>query len=139
MNTRKAIRYVAPLAIPLIAIIFVWNVIVHGTIQHPGKSTYQSRCAQCHGDNGEGIKALTPPLLKADLPVQQFDSLPCWIKFGMNHPIKVNGVEYDQPMYPNEVDEIQTANVINFICQEFLKYDTTVNSIWVKEHWKACQ
>ncbi len=139
MDKNKIIRYLAPFAIVGIIIIFILNVITHGSIQHPGKSTYQSRCAQCHGDNGEGIKALTPPLFQADLPVQHFDSLPCWIKFGMNHSIKVNGIDYDQPMYPNEVDEIQTANVINFMCQEFFNYDTTVNSIWVKQKWKDCE
>lgn len=139
MASNKLIRYLAPFAIVLIAIIFVWNVLTHGSIQHPGKSTYQSKCAQCHGEKGEGIKALTPPLLDADLPVQYFDSLPCWLKYGMNHAIKVNGVEYDQPMYPNELDEIQTANVINYISKEFLNHDTSVNSIWVREKWKTCQ
>ncbi len=139
MNKAKLLRSLAPFAIVGIIIIFVLNVVTHGSIQHPGKSTYQSRCAQCHGDKGEGIKSLVPPLLHADLPVQQFDSLACWIKYGMNHPIKVNGVEYDQPMYPNEVDEIQTANVINFMCQEFWDYDTTVNSIWVREKWETCK
>lgn len=139
MNKNKLLRYIAPFAIVGLIGIFVWNVATHGTIEHPGKSTYQAKCAQCHGDKGEGIKTLTPPLLNADLPVQQFDSLPCWIKFGLNHPIVVNGIEYDQPMYPSDVNEIQTANVINYITAEFLKYDTTVNSIWVKEKWKNCQ
>ena len=139
MDRNKIIRYLAPFAIVGIIIVFVLNFITHGSIQHPGKSTYQSRCAQCHGDNGEGIKTLTPPLSHADLPLQQFDSIACWIKYGMNHPIKVNGIDYDQPMYPNEVDAIQTANVINFMCQEFWNSDSTVNSIWVKEKWKRCK
>ncbi len=139
MNKKKVIQYLAPFAIVGIVIVFVLNFITHGSIQHPGKSTYQSRCAQCHGDHGEGIRTLTPPLIHADLPVQQFDSLACWIKYGMNHPIKVNGVDYDQPMYPNDIDEIQTANVINYMCKEFLEHDTSVNSIWVKEKWKTCK
>ncbi len=136
---KKHLRYLAPFTIVVIVAIFIWNIFSHGSIQHPGKSTYQSRCAQCHGDKGEGIKTLTPPLFQADLPVQQFDSLPCWIKHGMNRPIQVNGITYDQPMYPIEVDEIQTANVINYLCEEFFGYDTTVNSIWVKEKWKNCK
>jgi len=138
VKLNKLLRLLAPFAIIGIIIVFVLNFITHASIQHPGKSTYHSKCAQCHGDNGEGIKTLTPPLFKADLPIQQFDSLACWIKYGMNHPIKVNGIVYDQPMYPNELDEIQTANVINFMCQEFWEKDTCINSIWVKEKWKTC-
>lgn len=139
MNPKRYIKYLAPFFIVVIAVVFVWNVLTHGSIPHPGKTTYMDKCAQCHGDNGEGIKALTPPLMNADFPKNNFDSIPCWIKFGMNHPITVNGIAYDQPMYPNEIDEIQTANVINFISTEFLKYDTAVNSIWVKKRWESCQ
>ena len=57
----------------------------------------------------------------------------------MNHPIKVNGVDYDQPMYPNEIDEIQTANVINFMSSEFFNCDSSISSIWVKQKWKGCE
>ena len=139
MKANKFIWYLAPFTILIIMVIFIWNVATHGSIQHPGKSTYQSKCAQCHGDNGEGIKTLTPPLIKSDFAMAHFDSVPCWLKFGMNHPIKVNGVDYDQPMYPNEIDEIQTSNVINYINKEFFNLDTAVNSIWVKEKWKNCE
>lgn len=139
MNSAKIIRGLAPFTIFLIAVIFIWNLISHGSIQHPGKTSYKNLCAQCHGDNGEGIKELTPPLLQSDFAKQHFDSIPCWLKHGMSHPIVVNGVQYDQPMYPIEVNEIQTANIINYISKEFLKYDTTVNSIWVQQQWKNCE
>jgi cytochrome c1 len=138
-KTNTLIRYAAPFAIVGIVAISIWNLFSHGQIQHPGKSTYTNKCAQCHGDNGEGIKSLTPPLANADFAMQNFDSLPCWIKNGMNHPIKVNGVDYDQPMYPNEIDEIQTANVINFMSSEFFNCDSSISSIWVKQKWKGCE
>ena len=138
MKTKKLLQIIAPFTLVIIAILFVLNLVTHGSIQHPGLSTYQTRCAPCHGDNGEGIKTLTPPLFHADLPVHHLDSVACWIKYGMNHPIKVNGIEYDQPMYLSDIDAVQTANVINFLCKEYWNYDTTVNSIWVKEKWKNC-
>lgn len=138
-NKKQILQALAPFAIVGIVIVFVLNIYTHGSIQHPGLSSYQTKCAQCHGDKGEGIKTLTPPLMNTRFAVENFDSLPCWLKFGMNHPIKVNGIDYDQPMYPNELDEIQTANLINFMNQEFFHYDTSVNSIWVKEKWKGCK
>lgn len=139
LSTNTIIKYAAPLAIGGIVFTSVWNFFTHGQIQHPGKTTYTNKCAQCHGDNGEGIKSLTPPLANADFAVKNFDSIPCWIKNGMNHAIKVNGVDYDQPMYPNEIDEIETANVINFMSNEFFKNDSAISSIWVKQKWKSCE
>jgi mono/diheme cytochrome c family protein len=115
------------------------NVLTHGKIQHPGKSSYQSKCADCHGDKGEGIRALVPPLAKSDFAQQYFDSIPCWLKNGMNHPITVNGVQYDQPMYPLEMDEIQIANVMNYISKEMLESDKEINSLMVKKKLKRCK
>ena len=115
------------------------NVIGHGSIQHPGKSSYQSKCASCHGDNGEGIKTLVPPLANADFALHNFDSIPCWLKNGLNHPIKVNGIEYDQPMYGLEMDEIQIANVMNYISKELLHSDKEINSLTVKKLLKGCK
>lgn len=135
---KRLIHSIAPFAIVLLAAIFLYNVITHGYIQHPGKTSYERECAQCHGDNGEGIKSLIPPLANADYARQYFDSIPCWIKGGLNHPIFVNGKHYDQPMYPISMDEVQTANVINYIAKEFLKNNKEVNSAWVKEKWKNC-
>lgn len=140
MNTlKKYLKYAAPFAIVLIVAIFIANVYTHGRIQHPGKSTYQNKCAQCHGDNGEGIKALTPPVMQSDFAKANFDSIPCWIKNGMNHPITVNGVVYDQPMYGLEMDEIQIANVMNYMADEMLQNNRQVHSWQVKEILKNCR
>jgi mono/diheme cytochrome c family protein len=132
------IKYLAPFTIVVIIIIFIVNVITHGSIQHPGKTSYQSQCADCHGDKGEGIRALVPPLASSDFASKHFDSIPCWIKNGMNHPITVNGTAYDQPMYPLEMDEIQIANVMNYISKEMLGSDKTVNASEVRRRLKEC-
>lgn len=139
LKPAQIIKYMAPFAIILIIGIFVINFITHGSIQHPGKSTYESKCAQCHGDKGEGIKVLIPPLNQSDFARQNFDSIPCWLKNGMNHPIIVNGIEYDQPMYGLEMDEIQIANVMNYLSREMLNTETEVNSRQVREVLMNCK
>jgi mono/diheme cytochrome c family protein len=139
LKSSHLIRYLAPFTIVVIIIIFIVNVVTHGSIQHPGKSSYQSRCADCHGEKGEGIRALVPPLYKSDFALQHFDSIPCWLKNGMSHPITVNGKEYDQPMYGLEMDAIQIANVMNYISQEMLGSDKTVTSLQVKKRMKECK
>lgn len=135
---RNFIKYLAPFAIVLIVAIFIYNIATHGHIQHPGKTTYQRECAQCHGDEGEGIETLIPPLANSDLAKQNFDSIPCWLKFGINHRITVNGKQYDQPMYGLKMDDVETANVINYINAQFLKTDRQINSQWVKQQWLNC-
>ncbi len=135
---KDTLKYLAPFAIVVISAIFVWNVITHGNVVHPGKPLYAKHCESCHSADGSGIKSLVPPLVNSDLAIGSFDSIPCWIKNGMNRPIVVNGVTFDQPMYPIELTDIQTANVMNYISEEFLKTDKKVNSKWVKQQWANC-
>lgn len=136
LNFRKAIWFLLP---ALLAGIFVLNFITHGNIPHPGKVEYMESCAQCHGDEGDGIQTLVPPLSEANLSKISVDSIPCWIKFGINHPIVVNGVTYDQPMYPIQLSEIQIANVINYINSQYLPKSKEVSSSWVKERLQNCK
>lgn len=139
MKLKRLLQLIAPFTLFIIIAVFVLNIITHGSIQHPGKSSYQTNCAQCHGDSGEGIRVLIPPLLHSDFAKNNFDSIPCWLKNGISHKITVNGVEYDQPMYALEMDEIQIANVMNYLSKELLDTNREVNSIQVKEILKNCK
>ena len=138
MNLKRIIQALLPFTLVIVVFVFILNIITHGSIQHPGKSSYQTNCAQCHGDNGEGIKVLIPPLKDADFAKNNFDSIPCWLKNGISHPIVVNGVQYDQPMYGLKMDEIQIANVMNYLSKELLSTDRSINSLHVKEILKNC-
>lgn len=129
----------APFAIVLLAAVFVYNIYTHGRIEHPGKITYTNLCANCHGDNGEGTIRLIPPLREADFARTHFDSIPCWIKNGMNRKIVVNGMEYDQMMYGVKISDVEAANVINYISKEFLQSNRTVNASWVNTQWQHCE
>ncbi len=133
------LRFLAPFFIVLIVAVFVANILTHGSIEHPGKTVYDNRCAMCHGKEGEGIKVLVPPLKDADFARQNFDSIPCWIKNGMTRPITVNGANYEQNMFGIELDEVQTANVINYISRDLLKSDRRINSEWVKGRLRECK
>ncbi len=139
MKLKRLLQLIAPFTLVIIIAVFVLNIITHGSIQHPGKSSYQTNCAQCHGDNGEGIRVLIPPLFHSDFAKNNFDSIPCWLKNGISHKISVNGVEYEQPMYGLNMDEIQIANVMNYLSKELLDSNREVNSIQVKEILKNCK
>lgn len=139
MNKNTLLRLLPFMFLGAIVLVFFYNIYENGRIKHPGQAVFQSQCASCHGDDGEGIKALVPPLDDRDFALRHFDSIPCWLKKGLNHPITIHGKVYDQPMYPMALDEIQTANVLNYLDREFFKLDKEVNSAWVKEKWRGCE
>jgi mono/diheme cytochrome c family protein len=125
-----------------IVLLFIYNIWSHGTIEHPGAASYKANCSQCHGEDGEGIKSLVPPLNHSDFAAKNIDSIPCWLKFGLNHRIVVKGTGYDQPMYPFDtmrLNEIQIANIINYMNKEYFDNDNSINSQWVIAHWKNCK
>jgi mono/diheme cytochrome c family protein len=117
---------------------FVYSFINYGVLDNPGKLLYEKNCADCHGKAGEGIKQLIPPLLNADLAIAKFDSIPCWIRNGMSHKILVNGREYEQLMYPIKLNEVETANIMNYIASEFLKSEKRISSSKASELLKNC-
>lgn len=139
MNKQRLTKLI-PIAVVLILIgVFIGNILTHGSIEHPGLTVYKNECAQCHGSSGEGIRDLIPPLADGDFAKQNFDSIPCWLKNGLNRPIIVNGKGYDQPMYPSTLNDIQIANVTNYINEEYLHTDKKVNSAWVRDKLKTCK
>lgn len=142
MNAKKIIQYLAPFTIVLIIAVFIFDIWSNGSIVHPGQAGYKANCSECHGENGEGIKSLVPPLNHADFAAKNIDSIPCWLKFGLNHPIKVNDTLFDGTMYPFDtlkLDEVQIANIINFMNKEYFNSDREVTPQWVIEQWKKCK
>ena len=135
-NTKKILWVVAPL---IFISVFLYMTYYNASYDHPGKEVYTNQCAGCHGDNGEGIKSLVPPIFHADMAENNVDSLPCWILKGMNHPIAVNGKAYDQPMYPIGLDEVQISNLLNYLKIEMVSSKVEINSAWVTERMKKCK
>lgn len=138
MNKQTIFKIIGLAPIVGILVIFAWNINSNATYEKAGKASYKLHCSGCHGDNGEGVRQLIPTLIQADYAVQHFDSIPCWISKGMNHPITVNGKNYEQSMYPIDIDEVEMTNIINYISEEFLKTNKQVNSKWVKEKLQQC-
>lgn len=88
---------------------------------HPykqGEMLYEYHCAACHGQNGEGLRNLYPPLAGADYLIKHQTDLACIIRNGLEGPILVNGQAYNQPMPGNtDLNDVAIANIINYINQ----------------------
>lgn len=84
-----------------------------------GKVVYQSKCQNCHGDNGQGLSALIPPLTDSVYLQNERHQLPCIIKHGLNKPIEVNGKGYLGQMPATDLAPVELAEVITYITNSF--------------------
>ncbi|QDA61696.1 c-type cytochrome [Hymenobacter jejuensis] len=84
--------------------------------KNEGARLYKQTCANCHGEQGQGLRRLIPPLAGADYLKQHRAELPCLIRRGYKGQMVVNGVDYNQVMPGNEpLTDSQITNILNYI------------------------
>lgn len=104
-----------------------------------GQTLYLEKCAQCHGNQGEGLRKLIPPLAGTDYIPQNLDNLPCIIRYGQRGEITVNGQPFNQPMpgYPEmEADEVKA--IIDYVLVTWYPDSEKPSQAEVTERIKAC-
>ncbi len=85
-----------------------------------GKAIYVKHCANCHLDQGQGLRRLIPPLAGADYLRERPADVVRGIRHGMEGPMVVNGVTYNYQMPANQdLTEFQIVNVVNYINTAF--------------------
>lgn len=80
-----------------------------------GKEIYQDFCLQCHLDTGKGVSGVFPPLAQSDYLLNDIDLSIKGIKYGMSGPITVNGEEYNGVMQNQGLDDVEIADVMNYV------------------------
>ena len=84
--------------------------------RHQGQRLYAQHCASCHGDQGQGLARLIPPLAGSDYLADHRAELPCLLRNGQNAVIVVNGVGYHNVMPGNKaLSPAQLTNLLNYI------------------------
>ena len=79
-----------------------------------GKEIYNDFCAQCHLEDGKGVKGIYPPLAKSDFLVNVNRTISS-IKYGLKGPITVNGEKYNSIMISQGLDDEEISDVVNYI------------------------
>ncbi|MBP6180487.1 cytochrome c [Flavobacterium sp.] len=79
-----------------------------------GKSIYNTQCASCHMEDGNGIEGVFPPLAKSDY-LKDKNRLVKVVTTGLRGPIVVNGVNYDGEMPANKLTDKQVSDVLNYV------------------------
>ncbi|MGI9240645.1 MAG: DUF7133 domain-containing protein [Verrucomicrobiales bacterium] len=93
-----------------------------------GKELYRQFCFACHGENGEGLKPLAPPLIDSEWVSGPPMRLAAIVLNGVEGPITVDGVQYDapeiQPLMPGlkdnpDYEDEQLAAILTYIRNAF--------------------
>ena len=79
-----------------------------------GQEIYEDFCAQCHLEDGKGVKGIYPPLAKSDF-LKDINRTISSIKYGLKGPITVNGEKYNSIMVSQGLDDEEISDVVNYI------------------------
>lgn len=84
-----------------------------------GKDLYVAHCQNCHGEKGEGLGELAPPLTDSIFLKDNKTELACIIKNGSQKEMIVHGKKYDGKMPAFNLADIDVAQVIVYITNSF--------------------
>ena len=84
-----------------------------------GKDIYVARCQNCHGEKGEGLGELAPPLTDTVFLKANKADIACIIKNGSQKEMIINGKKYDGKMPGFNLAAIDIAQVTVYITNSF--------------------
>ena len=83
---------------------------------------------------------LVPPLANTDWLEENINQVPCIIRHGIKDSLFVNGVWYNEEMLGlAQLNDIQVANITNYISKRFTKEQTFFTQDKVDELLNACE
>ncbi|MCZ7592991.1 MAG: copper-containing nitrite reductase [Kiritimatiellae bacterium] len=80
-----------------------------------GELVYKQTCFACHQASGQGIPSVFPPLANSDYLNADPERAVAYVIFGRQGPITVNGVDYNQIMTPQNLNNEQIADVVTYV------------------------
>ena len=101
--------------------LFIFNISLSLFTKKPlqeslldGQEIYKDFCAQCHLEDGKGVKGIYPPLAESDF-LKDINRTISSIKYGLKGPITVNGEKYNSIMVSQGLDDEEISDVVNYI------------------------
>lgn len=114
-----------------LAVILVVGLASFGGLAHAqsddasqGLNAYRSNCSSCHGEAGEGVPGVFPPLVEHIAGVTELESgtdyLLHVLLFGLEGPILVNGEQYNGVMPGwGHLPDSTLISLMNFVLAEW--------------------
>jgi mono/diheme cytochrome c family protein len=106
-----------------------------------GERYYLGYCSNCHGEKGEGLRGLIPPLAQSDYLSKNREALSCVIRKGQKGAIMVNGIGYGQQEMPAiaKLTDFEITNILNYIGTSWGNKEKLWTVEEVREGLKLCQ
>ncbi len=84
-----------------------------------GKALYTTYCQSCHGEQGQGMTGVFPPLAKSDYLMADKKRAIQVILYGASGEIRVNGQDYNQPMAGFDLSDEEVSDILNYVRNSF--------------------
>jgi nitrite reductase (NO-forming) len=97
-----------------------------------GKTLYGAYCQSCHGDQGQGVEGVFPPLAKSDYLMADKKRAIQSVLYGVSGEIKVNGQTYNQAMAGFDGKDEEISDILNYIRNSFGNKGGAINPEEVK-------
>lgn len=96
-----------------------------------GEQLYLKHCSNCHQKNGTGLGLLYPPLAKSDYVDNNFESVICLMRYGIEGELTVNGKSFNKAMpgIPS-LSDLEIAEIATYL---YNTWDHQRNSIELKD------
>ncbi|SDP92974.1 Cytochrome C oxidase, cbb3-type, subunit III [Mucilaginibacter sp. OK268] len=105
-----------------------------------GSVLYLAHCQNCHGEKGEGLQALIPPLTDSVFLKQNRSSLACYLKNGLKGKLSIAGREFEGEMpAAADLSPIEVAKVLTYITNSFGNKQGLINLQQVQADLKECK
>lgn len=84
--------------------------------QTTGDKLYKKYCLTCHQADGSGVRGMFPPFVGNGKITGPSNDLIRIVLFGLEGPIVVNGIDYDQTMPAQDyLSDKQIADILSYI------------------------
>jgi mono/diheme cytochrome c family protein len=105
-----------------------------------GSQVYKVHCQNCHMADGKGLAQLIPPLTDSLYLIKNREKLVCFIVYGLNDSIKINGIVYDGKMPAEKhLAAIDLAKVLTYITNSFGNQQGIYDVKEVEKNLNNCQ
>ena len=90
-----------------------------------GLKLYKTHCQNCHGDKGQGLGKLYPPLTDQKFLTENRTNLAAIIRNGLSGEITVHGETYNQSMPGNNIlTDLDIAYILTYVTTHFADVDS---------------
>ncbi|GAA4177211.1 cytochrome c [Sphingobacterium ginsenosidimutans] len=104
-----------------------------------GQKVYIAHCQNCHGEKGEGLGNLYPPLTDTKFLETNRQKLACIVKHGATGELEIAGKKFNNTMPASNLSAVDIAYVLTYINTKINKGKEIFPLNEVEKQLKNCQ